>query len=360
MGAPRRSRIIVGSTAAVLLLLGALYWFFVLSDPWRLPRRDWTLFKKRFVSSQGRVIDTGNGDISHSEGQGYALLLAEAYGDRASFEKIWNWTKDNLQTRKDDKLLSWLWKPGPDGTGAVADPNNASDGDLLVAWALLRASKHWNVYAYEQAAAGILVELRRLAVRDTPHGPVLLPGVDGFVKEDGIVLNPSYYLFPSFGFFSRTFPGSGWEGLSQSGQKMLEEARFGEWSLAPDWVLAGETFSLKTPFPPVFGYNAIRVPLHLGWENPRSPLLAPYANFWKQFPDLSKIPSTVNLETNAFGPDPALPGMQTVARFVLACESGTRLSVRDISPLMSDEPYFSASLKMLTKLAVRESMGGRK
>ncbi len=346
---------------AAILVPCLLYWLMVLSDPYRLPSRDWSLFKKRFVSPQGRVIDTGNADVTHSEGQGYGLLLAEAYGDRSTFDRIWNWTKDNLQTRPDDKLLSWLWKPGADGGGSVADPNNASDGEILVAWALLRASARWNVYAYQQSAAGILVDLRRLAVKEMPDGPVLLPGVEGFVKADGIVLNPSYDIFPAFELFAKTFPGSGWEALSRSGLKITGEARFGNWALTPDWVLAGEKgFSPAPQFPPDFGYNAIRVPLHVAWQNPRSPLLEPFANFWKQFPDLSKMPASVNLETNTFGPDPALPGMQAIARFVLACQSGTRLSVRDIPPLMSEEPYFSASLKMLTKVAVRETMGGKR
>ena len=141
---------------------------------------------------------------------------------------------------------------------------------------------------------------------------------------------------------------------------MVGEARFGRWSLTPDWVLSAETFSMKTSFPPDFGYNAIRIPLHLAWENPKSPLLQPYANFWKQFPELSKIPSTVNLETNAFGADPALLGAQAIARFVLACESGTRLTARDIPSVMPDEPYYSASLKLLVKLAVREALGGKR
>lgn len=351
---------IIGLSLAALVLLGFLYWFFVASDPWRLPRQDWSLYKKRFVAADGRVVDDGNGGITHSEGQGYGMLIAEAYGDRAAFDRIWGWTQKNLQTRKDDKLFSWLWKPGGDGGGSVADPNNASDAECLVAWALLRASKRWDSYAYQQSAAGILVDLRRVAVKSTRRGPVLLPGADGFLDGAGIVLNPSYYIFPALDAFSKSFPGSGWGALAQGGRGMVAEAGFGRWSLTPDWVLlSGEAFSMKTSFPPDFGYNAIRVPLHVAWENPKSPLLKPYANFWKQFPDLSKMPATVNLETNDFGTGPALPGMQAIARFVLACESGTRLTVRDIPPVMPGEPYYSASLKLLTKLAVRESLGGK-
>ncbi len=55
----------------------------------------WTDFLGIFVSGDGRVVDTGNGNISHSEGQGYGMLLAVANGDAAAFARIWNWTQKN-------------------------------------------------------------------------------------------------------------------------------------------------------------------------------------------------------------------------------------------------------------------------
>ena len=50
------------------------------------PAKDWEAYKKRFVSPDGRVVDFLQGQISHSEGQGYGLLLAVLQDDpRASF-----------------------------------------------------------------------------------------------------------------------------------------------------------------------------------------------------------------------------------------------------------------------------------
>ncbi len=68
----------------------------------------WRAYRERFVTPQGRVVDTGNGGISHSEGQGYGMLLAVAADDRATFERIWTWTRANLMVR-DDQLLAWRW-----------------------------------------------------------------------------------------------------------------------------------------------------------------------------------------------------------------------------------------------------------
>ncbi|MET0374182.1 MAG: glycosyl hydrolase family 8, partial [Rhizorhabdus sp.] len=65
------------------------------------PRRSpsaWDEFKRRFVLPEGRIADTGNGGISHSEGQGYGLVLAEAAGDRATFDRLLGWTEATLAT----------------------------------------------------------------------------------------------------------------------------------------------------------------------------------------------------------------------------------------------------------------------
>ena len=98
----------------------------------------WRAYKARFVTEEGRVVDTGNGLISHSEGQGYGLVLAVAANDRDAFERIWGWTRANLLVRGDE-LLAWRWEPN--ARPAVADMNNATDGDLLVAWALAEAGE---------------------------------------------------------------------------------------------------------------------------------------------------------------------------------------------------------------------------
>src|SRR5690606_25275712 len=41
----------------------------------------WTDFRTRFIADDGRVVDTGSGGVSHSEGQGWSMLFAEANDD---------------------------------------------------------------------------------------------------------------------------------------------------------------------------------------------------------------------------------------------------------------------------------------
>lgn len=137
----------------------------------------WRAYKARFVSEQGRVVDTANGGISHSEGQGYGMLLAVAAGDRETFERIWTWTRANLMVR-DDQLIAWRWEP--DKRPAVADMNDASDGDLLVAWALTEAAEAWHEPEHQVAGRRIAVELgRKLLLPRAPQGPLILPAGRG-------------------------------------------------------------------------------------------------------------------------------------------------------------------------------------
>ncbi len=94
---------------------------------------DWQAYKTRFVSDSGRVIDDANGNISHSESQGYGLLLAYLAGSKADFDLIWSFTRTEFLLR-DDGLAVWKWDPN--STPHVTDSNNASDGDILIAYAL--------------------------------------------------------------------------------------------------------------------------------------------------------------------------------------------------------------------------------
>ncbi|HEY8579187.1 MAG TPA: glycosyl hydrolase family 8, partial [Beijerinckiaceae bacterium] len=227
----------------------------------------WQAYKQRFVTATGRVVDTANGFISHSEGQGYGMLLAVAANDRDAFERIWAWTRANLMVR-DDQLLAWRWSPGE--RPAVGDMNNATDGDLLVAWALAEAAEHWGDAAHRASGRRIAVEVgRKLVLFKAPQGALLLPGVAGFSageRADGPVVNLSYYVFPAFSRLSVVAPELDWRGLLATGLDHLKTARFGEARLPSDWISLNEDAPKPAAgFPPQFSYNAIRIPLYLAW-----------------------------------------------------------------------------------------------
>lgn len=337
----------------VLLIIGVVVVIFLPKDPYALRRSDWKQFTKRFIDESGRVIDTGNQNVSHSEGQGYGMLLAVAFNDKRTFDRMWSWTQENLR-RPDDAFFAWLWTP-EDG-GKIGDPNTASDGDLLIAWALLRAFERWDDLDYQQAAGVIIAEFQEKAVVTTSLGEQMIPGQVGFQFEDGVVLNPSYGIFPAYEELKSTFPSPAWEGLMKGGLKLIEKAEFGKWDLTPNWILVGEdSLSLAPDKPAEFGYDAIRVPLHVAWHNPKSPLLLRFAKFWEGLPTDEPIPATVDVVTNDFGPYPALPGMQAVIQLTLASTKNEPITVTDIAGVDDEESYYSASLKLLTMLAIHEA-----
>ncbi|QIK36906.1 hypothetical protein GWK36_01585 [Caldichromatium japonicum] len=129
------------SLGLLSLLLATLSAPFASTCMWQPgPQDNWALFKDRFIAPEGRVIDTGNQGVAHSEGQGFALRLSLAYDDRATFEQVWDWTQANLYVRG-DALAAWRWRQG--GNPSVDDPNNATDGNLFIAWPLFLAAERW-------------------------------------------------------------------------------------------------------------------------------------------------------------------------------------------------------------------------
>jgi endo-1,4-beta-D-glucanase Y len=318
-----------------------------------LDKNDWLLYQQRFISPEGRVIDTGNGNTSHSEGQGFGMLLAVAYRDRQTFDRLWNWTTTNLQVRS-DKLFAWNWAPSQ-GEGAVRDYNNASDGDLLIAWALCRASKQWAEPTYRVAATTISQDIRSKLLQQRGQAVYLLPGAEGFEDPAGITVNLSYWIFPAFTELQQIDTTPVWEQLTQTGLELLQTARFGRWQLPPDWLTLKSPPIISKDFSPVFGYNAIRIPLYLIWakhEDHRT--LQPYLEFWTYFHGAVFTPAWTNLLDNSVDSYDAPAGIHAIAALVETVMSTPDAHPPHFLPLDSTQDYYSASLSLLARLAATE------
>jgi len=229
----------------------------------------WPRWRDRFLSDDGRVIDDENGRISHSEGQGFGALLAQAHGDREAFELIEGWTRGNLLVRQ-DRLMGWRWNAA---TGvADEDWHNATDGDLFRAWALLRAERDsgWPVNAglYQDIARDIV----SLCLRPDPRAPgslLLTPGAEARSDPDRVLFNPSYIMPRALREL----------GLATERPELLAAADHGETVLAelaalhplPDWIDVTATgFATPAEHALRSGYDALRVPLYLSWSGRRS------------------------------------------------------------------------------------------
>lgn len=242
---------------------------------------NWTVFKHNYLSADGRIVDHENGGISHSEGQGYGMLLAVVNNDPATFEQMWHWTRNTL-LRPSLWLFAWRYDPIEK---RVTDENNASDGDTLIAWALLLAGKKWHDQSYLSASENIQDALINCLIIEQDNRTLLLPGLSGFTHDDGYVINPSYFVFPAWETFWQQRHNDIWLKLSKSSLELLDKARFGKTQLPSDWIFVrngGEVVPANN-WPARFSYDAIRIPLYLSLSATQQQAMDNFRHFWANF-----------------------------------------------------------------------------
>lgn len=225
----------------------------------------WAAWKSAYLDDDGRVVDGMQEGASHSESQGYGLYLAALFGDNDAFDNIYSWTEANLSIRA-DALLAWRWLPS--GGTEVPDRNNASDGDLFYAWGLIvRGARDGNSVFLERARA-IAADLVASCVVKAPDDSgklVFLPAAQGFKTEEGVVINPSYYMPLAMREVARA---TGTPDLAKCAGDGLEMMRkLAENRLVPDWIeLRPQGMFSPVDRPDRNGYEAMRVPLFLIWS----------------------------------------------------------------------------------------------
>ena len=211
---------------------------------------------------------------------------------------------------RDDALLAWKWDPK---TGSVVDTNNATDADLLVTWALLRAAQRWEAPDYRDEAVTMARDIRTYLVVPATIGPVLLPGASGFVHEGAVTINPSYWIFPALTELGRIDPEGPWADVRQTGLVLLDVARFGSQALPADWVVMSDPPLPSPLFPHRFGFEAIRIPLYASWDGlTQHPALQSLATFWARD---ANPPAWVDLDNGSHAPTGLRPWRDGSSQF---------------------------------------------
>ncbi len=342
--------------AAPLLMLGAALPACAADDG---IAAEWAVFRSRFLQPDGRIVDTGNGGISHSEGQGWGLLFAESAGDKTSFDLIFAWTSTHL-ARPGDALHIWRYDPA--AANPVSDPNNATDGDIFIAWALARGAVRWAEPNLAIAAAAIATDiLAKVCIMQSGRS-LLLPSANGFVTPHAITLNLSYYVMPAFASLAALVPSPLWTQLVTDGLYVMNKGVFGQWSLPPDWLNVSRpelTLSPAPAWPPRFSYDAIRIPLWLTWAGMMPGALSAAFTAYFQSSALPYRPAWVDLTTGAYANYPAPSGMLAVADLTLGQVPVTALptAAQAALPTVSQAAdYYSAALTLLARIARAEMM----
>jgi endo-1,4-beta-D-glucanase Y len=315
----------------------------------------WAAFRDKFIQADGRVIDFSAANISTSEGQTYALFFSLVANDRASFDRLLEWTRANLAGGDlTARLMAWKWGMKPDGSWTVLDANAASDAELWLAYTLFQAAAKWDDRKLRATAELVLARIEKELVLDVAGvGPVLLPGPQGFALEgERWKLNPSYLPLPLLRGLAHEAPKGPWAGLIKSTLTMLDKVT--PHGMAPDWMVvsAKHGFALDAKVGQVGSYDAIRVYLWAGMMSPRDPARARVLRRLQGYATLTeKLLEALGAKTAAdqqrariiaAGGVPAVYYEQALALFALGWmekryrfELDGRLFVRNIAPCKS-------------------------
>jgi len=126
----------------------------------------------------------------------------------------------------------------------------------------------------------------------------LLPGETGFIHDNTITLNPSYYIPFIFDAFLKADGNQKWGKLIDGGMELLSN-RFSRYQIHPDWVAYHSSAYTLLPEKPMFSYDALRIPLFWSiWyalqpnqeildrmEGYKSLLKLPYSPIWVNLSD---------------------------------------------------------------------------
>lgn len=222
----------------------------------------WKHYARTFIREDGRVVDPYTANRTTSEGQSYAMLRAAWAGDRATFDRVWAWTRTNLG-RPDDALYAWRYE-----NGRVQDYGVASDADEDIALALLLASERWNEPTYRNEAHLILEDLWNNVVVKTGDIYVFTASANA-QRPDGYLVNPSYFAPASYRVFAEYDTTKPWGQLADDTYILLtriharHDSAYG--NLPPNWIIVTENGDIASAEVYVgedadrYGYDAFRL-----------------------------------------------------------------------------------------------------
>lgn len=219
-------------------------------------------FLSAYVTSDGRVIRHDQGSDIVSEGEAYAMLLAEVAQRPAEVRTIWRWTRSHLQ--RPDGLLSYH----ASASGQVLDKQSAADADTLAAYALLRYQGPDSSHLHQDGgriAAAILANetVTQNGVRVLVAGP--------WAMSPPQTVDPSYLMPPVFRSLMRLTGDARWGQLAEDSVRLLQQLTSGGRQLPSDWARFSSGSLTATGPPsgggsPSYGEDAARAPVWFAYD----------------------------------------------------------------------------------------------
>jgi endoglucanase len=319
-------------------------------------RHAFEAWKALHLAADGRVVDSLQQGSSHSESQSYGLLLAATVGDSGAFDLIDAWTMRNLAVREDN-LLAWRWLPGQ--VPNVPDRNNASDGDLFYAWALVRAAATLDRPALTDRATAMARDLAATCIMPRPDAPdsvVFTPAATGFRRGDQVIVNPSYAMPLAMRELAVATGIQAFARVAEDSERLV--ASLSGTGLVPDWVAIGpagmapaEGLSFNN------GYEALRVAPFLVWSGKAEhAAVTSQAVAYRRARETGSAPETptvmdrLTMEPLERSPDPGYLAIATL----LSCVADP-INGPGVPRFVAAQPYYPATLHMFCLLALIET-----
>lgn len=187
----------------------------------------WQKDKDQSFQNYGQIV---NGPQTTAGEQGLAMLRAVYADDKASFDGLWSWTRDHLQYRAQDKLISERWGVGPNGQPQTVDSEAKLTSNQDIALALQLASQKWHNQQYTTDAL-TLVESMWSALGIADAGGHINLSESTTVRPDGYKLvDPSTFAPGHYRAFASLDPVHNWNdvaenayvGIAQNRVRLLE------------------------------------------------------------------------------------------------------------------------------------------
>lgn len=188
----------------------------------------------------GYLLDTGNDDV-RSEGMSYGMMMAVQMNDKEIFDRIWNWSYENMYHQEGFNKGYFAWHCTIDGQ--KIDDGPAPDGEEFFAMALFFAANRWGngegKFHYSEMARKILSGCLHKGYEREGH-PMwdrdnylirFVPGVD--------FTDPSYHLphfYELFAQWANEEDREFWAKAAKASREYLKTAAHPETGLTPEYA----------------------------------------------------------------------------------------------------------------------------
>ncbi|WP_226670884.1 glycosyl hydrolase family 8 [Metabacillus litoralis] len=217
----------------------------------------------------GYMLDTGNLDV-RTEGMSYGMMMAVQMDQKDIFDRLWNWTIQNMYMTEGEHAGYFAWSCQPDGTKNAYGP--APDGEEYFAMALFFASHRWGdgiePFNYGTQAREIL----RTCIHNGENGI----GYPMWNHENKLIKfipdcefsDPSYHLphfYELFALWAYEEDRPFWQAASDASRNYIEISCHPVTGLAPEYAYYDGTPNDENGFGHFFS-DSYRVAANIGLD----------------------------------------------------------------------------------------------